>query len=1374
MNKTKIKNFAIGAREKLIADITYKAGLLGITDSGIAQELSQSTADLKFFDIGTKEYAEVKGKEIKQREALVKAIREKEDDCGKYKDAFEFVVEEVAYTWFNRMIAIRFMEVNDYLPSGIRVLSSENKAKLEPDFVTTPFETDLEFTQAEQDYIIELKDKNKLDELFRMLFIKQCNKLNEILPELFEKTDDYTELLLTISFTDKDGIVYKLTHDVDEDDFNVEKEGQIEIIGWMYQFYNSVPKDTVFANLKKNKKIRKEDIPAATQLFTPDWIVRYMVENSLGRLYIDKRKNEGVFGDGRGRDEVPWTEMEQQRIKNEQYIADEIGWKYYVPEAEQTIEVRDELDLIQLSKIQQSVDEIKVIDPCMGSGHILVYAFDVLMQIYDTMGYTARDAVHSIIENNIYGLDIDKRAAQLAYFALMMKARQYDRRFLGRNLQPNVYAIRESNGLDKYAIDYFCNGDSKLINAINSIITEMQDAKEYGSIIEVTPVDFEALYARFDEIKADINMSREVVLNELLPLVQVAEAMAQKYDVVCTNPPYMGGSGMDAKLSEYVKKNYPDSKSDMFAVFIEKCGKMTKENGYQAMITQHAWMFLSSYEKLRGKLMAQDIVNMAHLGARAFDEIGGEVVQTTSFVMQKNHFKNRKGTYCRLIEPTSQQGKEDMFLAGENLYKSDQSNFSKIPGSPIAYWVSENFLKDFEIGQNLGDIIPVKKGMDTGDNEYFLRYWFEVNRKKIDLFKGNEKWIPYDKGGNYRKWFGNNEYVLNWNIDGSELKNSKANLRSKQLYFKKSITWNALSSYNTCFRYSIYKGSFDSAGSSMFPNEKDMEYYLGIMNCKQTQYFLNIINPTLNYGAGSISQVPIIISDNYKLDIEKIVNANVLLSKLDWDSFETSWDFARHPLLSVRDDLAFGQFAEERRKNVSSRISECYKECKSQFEKRFLQLKSNEEELNRIFIDIYGLQEELTPEVEDRDVTVYRIFDSKEEIPESMGSSKYSLTKQDVVKDLISYAVGCMFGRYSLDVDGLAYAGGDFSSQWTEVSGQCYRNEVLSNYECSELSRFASVAKGDGLSSGNIQSCENAPDGGEILFRRSASQSRCINSQQYCRGTGSELKPRICPFSVYSNGLQGRSTDTVADMREAGVSNEKTDKTSSFVNGGSGENAVCSAKGTVNCPLITDHFGADADNCIPITDEEYFEDDIVGRFVKFIEVVYGKDTLEENLNFIADALGNKGKTSREVIRNYFLTDFIKDHIKKYQKRPIYWLFDSGKQNGFKALVYMHRWNEDTVGHLRVEYLHKIQRVYEKEIERMQEIIDNSKDNKEISAANKRKEKLQKQLKETKDYDAKIAHIALSRIDIDLDDGVKVNYDKVQTVDGKNMQILAKI
>ncbi|ERJ00593.1 MULTISPECIES: BREX-1 system adenine-specific DNA-methyltransferase PglX [Eubacteriales] len=1226
MNKTAIKNFAIWARNKLIADIQYRAGLMGITADGIKDPLPQSTGTMEFYDIGTSEPYAITGDAIPQRKKLVEVIRRKEKDSN-YATAYKYILEEVAYTWFNRLIAIRFMEINDYLPSHIRVLSSES-GKIEPDLVTTPFDAELTFTSAEEEAVLRLKTENKLDELFRLLFIKQCNALNAILPALFEKTSDYTELLLNLSVVDQEGVVYHLTHDIPEQDFDIthpdengEIQGQVEIIGWLYQYYNTEPKNAAFA---KNGKITKEEIPAVTQLFTPDWIVRYMVENSLGRIFIDKRKEQGVFADGRAPEEMTWDEIEKKRISNEEFIAEQMGWKYYLPEAAQTKEVRQQLEEIQKQSEYKDVRDIKVIDPCMGSGHILVYAFDVLMKMYENDGYSQRDAAQCILENNLYGLDIDERAAQLAYFAVMMKARQYDRRIFSRGIQPHVYAIAESNDIDAYTRDYFVNNDPTLKAALDSIMHDLRDAKEYGSILTVAPVDFAALFARAEEVQNDISLYRESALNTILPMIQVAEVLAQQYDVVVTNPPYMGSSNMDARLSEFVKKHYPDSKSDLFAVFIERCGQMTGKNHYQAMITQHAWMFLSSFEKLRAKLLLKDTVNMAHLGPRAFEEIGGEVVQTTSFVLRNSHIPDYKGTYCRLIEPTTQQGKEEMFLSGENRYTAQQSNFSKIPGSPVAYWVSKKIANLFTYP--LSDtVIALREGIHTGKNEMFLREWFEVsynlivfNASGFDDVDRQGRWVPYSKGGTARKWYGNNELVIGFDdIYRRKMSTMPGHVRpSQKLYFKEGATWSALSSGFFALRMQPAGHLFDSKGQVAI-GEKYKEI-MGLFNTKVYQQLADILMPTLDYKCGDVKKLPYCHVNNPRFS--NLVNKNIFLGRSDWDSYEISWDFKQHPLV-----------------RGTARLADAYTAWKSECEERFQQLKTNEEELNRIFIDIYGLQDELTPEVADKDVTVHRIFDTKEDVPKSMQGSNYVRTKRDEIVSLLSYAVGCIFGRYSLDVDGLAYAGGEW-------------------------------------------------DAGKY----------------------------------------------------------KT--------------------------FLPDH-----DDVIPITDEEYLEDDIISRLCDWLKAAYGADTLEENLDFIAEALGGKGNSSREIIRNYFFKDFFKDHCKTYQKRPIYWLFDSGKQNGFKALIYLHRYTPDTIGNLRVDYLHKMQRVYESEINRMQDMIDHSTNAREVAASTKRKEKLQKQLKECRDYDEMIAHLALSRIELDLDDGVKVNYEKIQTAsDGKKYAVLAKI
>lgn len=894
MNKTAIKNFAVWARRKLISEITYKAGLLGVTEKGAAEPLPQSTKDLQFFDIGTKTYAEVQGAEIAQRNALVAAIRDKAREVD-YKTAFQNVVEEAAYTWFNRMIAIRFMEINDYLPSRVRVLSSENPGKLEPDFVTTPFDTDLDFTPYERDRVLQFKDENKLDELFRALFIKQCNKLHEILPELFEATRDYTELLLTISFTDKDGVVYHLTHDIPESDFDIshtdedgKTPGQVEIIGWMYQYYNTEPKDEVFALLKKNVKITKERIPAATQLFTPDWIVRYMVENSLGRLWVEGHPNDAL----------------------------KAGWKYYLEEAEQELDVQAQLAKLREDYARLNPEDIKVIDPCMGSGHILVYAFDVLMQIYEAQGYTQRDAARLIVEKNLYGLDIDKRAYQLAYFAVMMKARQYNRRILNGEIKPHLYAIQDSNGINRNQLQFFgwSMGDverNKAVTQVEYLLDTFRDAKEYGSILSVDMLDWELLY-RFagtvdysDQISMD-ELNLEATKDALWTLVEQGAVLAQKYDVVVTNPPYMAVSNAGAKVNDYVKKNFPDSKADLFAVFIERCGQMAKKNGYQAMITQHAWMFLSSFEKLRAKLLAVDIVNMAHLGARAFEEIGGEVVQTTSFVIRKSHIADYKGEYCRLIEPTSQQWKEDMFLAGENRYAADQSNFSKIPGSPFAYMLSEKLFTTFR-NPHVDIISDSRCGMNTGDNDSFIRLWFEIDDNRFDsscqsveeFLKSGHRYAVYNKGGAYRKWYGNLDYVIKFDEQSyNTLLNQGNHLPSRQYYFMPCITWTDMSTKGVSFRYEPAGSVFDGCAATAFATqEKNIKYLLALLNSAYVAYIAPVLNPTLHFKLNDYAKIPLIVEDKQRSIISSCVDNCIKQSKEDWDSYETSWDFKRNPLV---------------------------------------------------------------------------------------------------------------------------------------------------------------------------------------------------------------------------------------------------------------------------------------------------------------------------------------------------------------------------------------------------------------------------------------------------------------------------------------------
>lgn len=1173
MNKTALKNFAIWARKKLISDITYSAGLLAVNENGIGEPLPQSRSDLQLFDIGTKDYAEVKGERISQRNSLVSAIRAKAEELDNYKVAFEYIVEEVAYTWFNRMIAIRFMEVNGYLP--IRVLSSES-GKHEPDIVTTPFDAGLEFTGEESGRIYELRDNNRLEELFRMLFIRECNHLHDILPELFEATNDYSELLLSLSYTDKDGVVFHLVNDISEDDFNIEKEGQVEIIGWMYQYYNTEPKDKVFAALKKNVKITKENIPAATQLFTPHWIVRYMVENSLGRLWIEGH---------------PDDDLRQ-------------CWEYYLDEAEQEPQVQAQLEEIRAGYREISPEDIRIIDPCMGSGHILVYAFDVLMQIYSAQGYSERDAAKLIVEKNLWGLDIDRRAYQLAYFAVMMKARQYNRRILTSGIKPNLFVIDDNRALTPDIIAYIANGDSKMAADLRSISNDLTNAREYGSIINVQPVDFNGLIERIgiisesDELNLIAMENKRIVCEKILPLVKQAQTLSQKYDVVCTNPPYMGGSGMNSVLSEYVKRCYSEAKSDLFAAIIIKCLEFTKQNGYSSLVTMQSWMFLSSFEEMRTKLLTLNtLTTLMHME----NMVMGIAFGTAVSVFRKGAVKGYKGTYNQIKLADIENAKPKSFpVAGNRFAQVSSDNFSKIPGMPVAYWVSEKFADVFKNEKLYKYSISPSQNV-TGNNDRFVRKFWELSNVKVG---GRDEWIFYAKGGGFRKWWGNLLDIVNWTPTARYIYqhgdgHHASQIINKDYWYRKGITWGLITSSIPSFRVMPEGATFDKGGSTIIVEREVYNYALGLLNSKVFLVVAKALNPTLNFQVKDICSLPLVISclDVINSTVDKCID----ISQVDWDSFETSWDFKTHPLL----------------KPVPL-ISESFAQWSDECEKRFTQLKSNEEELNRIFIDIYGLQDELTPEVEDKDVTVRRA----------------DLTRD--IKSLVSYAVGCMFGRYSLDVEGLAYAGGEWD--------------------------------------------------------------------------GSKYKTFI----------------------------------------------------------------PDPDNCIPVTDEEYFRDDIVVRFVDFIRTVYGADTLEENLTFIADALGTRGNTSRERIRNYFLNDFIKDHIKMYQKRPIYWMFDSGKQNGFRALVYMHRWNADTTGNVRVEYLHKLQRIYENEIRQAQDVAETG-SGREVSAAQKRIEKLTKQLKETHDFDEKIAHLALSRIDIDLDDGVKVNYEKVQTGDdGKKIEVLTKI
>lgn len=1164
MNKNAIKKFATEARRELISRVGQRALKYGISDKAVGNPNDDSVNGHL-----------LSSTEKKQRAALIGQIKEK---------GYDQVIEEVAYTWFNRFSALRFMEVNGYLPTRVRVFTDENNA-FKPQILTEAIHMELDGLDMEKVYAY--KDANDNDELYKYLLITQCNALNSVLPGMFQKIADYTELLFPDNLLREGSVIQQMIELIPEENW----KDAVQIIGWLYQYYNSEKKDDVFAALKKNIKITKENIPAATQLFTPDWIVRYMVENSLGRLWVEGHPND---------------ELKSQ-------------WKYYLEEAEQEPDVQAQLKSIREEYKALKPENILCIDPCSGSGHILAYMFDVLIQIYEAYGVDTRTAVASIVENNIYGLDIDDRAAQLAYFSVMMKACQYDKRFLRRKVQPHVYAIVESNHVDRYAVEYFCNGDEKLKEAMDTIITELHDAKEYGSIITVSNQDWDALYTRFDEIQNEsVTSMYSLASLELKRMVQVAETLANKYDTVITNPPYMSNKGMGRKFSEYVQKWYKDGKVDMYAVFILVCMNLTKRTGFQAMITQHSWMFLSSQKELRNDIYKTEIINMAHLGPRAFEEIGGEVVQTTAFVLRPKKIMKYKAMFSRLVEYTAQDDKMKAFLSKENQHCVKVDNIIEIPNAPLAYWLSDLAITILRDNETLDDIATTRAGMITGSNELFVRLWFEVSntKSKYDCVSrgaasaSRKVWFPYSKGGEYRKWYGNNDCVVDWENDGFRMRNRKdekgnipAHAFNLEYIFRENVCWNSLSSNRFSARYTEKGYLYDAGGSFASPDSGESKTLLGFLNSSVAFYYLSALNPTMNFQKGNVGNLPIIrVSGELKDRVQSLVEACIGLSTVDWDSFEYSWDFCTHPLVTYRSGAGYTDVPMDK---CQYRIADAFHTWESNTEAQFDLLKKNEEELNRIFINIYGLQDELTPEVEDKDITV----------------RKADLERD--IKSFISYAVGCMFGRYSLDVLGLAYAGGE----WDD--------------------------------------------------------------------------------SKYST------------------------------------------------------FGADKDNIIPISDDEYFEDDIVGRFVKFVGVVYGKETLQENLKFIADALGGNGQP-KEVIRNYFMNGFYTDHCKMYQKRPIYWLFDSGKKNGFKCLIYMHRYQPDTIARIRTDYVHEQQARYRTAIADLETHIANASTSEKVKI-NKQLKILNDQAIEIHEYEEKIHHLADQMVSIDLDDGVKKNYEIFKAV-----------
>lgn len=1164
MNKTAIKNYAVWARKDLIDRVKRKAYEYEVTDSN----LLDGTLDIVHGKPLNKD-------EKKQRQDLIHDVKEK---------GFDHVMEEVAYTWFNRFIALRFMEVNNYLPKRIRIFTNENN-EFKPQIIDEAMNIELEGLDKNEVY--ELLQSNNQSELYEKLLIAICNDMGNYLPGMFKKINDYRVLLFPDNLLNPGSVLDRLISDIEEDSFNVQKEGQVEIIGWFYQFYNTDLKAKVFAK-PKGTKIKKEEIAAATQLFTPDWIVRYMVENSLGRLWIEGHKNDILKS----------------------------NWKYYLDDAKQEEKVERKLQIIRDEYKNITPESIKLIDPCMGSGHILVYAFDVLIQIYESYGYSQRDAAKLIVKNNIFGLDIDKRAAQLTYFAIMMKGRQYDRRFLTRDIKPHVYDIPDIDIVDKNIIDKFGDCSDIARRVCDSFI----DGKEFGSLIspKVSLDELDKLEIKLDQIQLeDTDIFAQIALNIVEPLIDVVRILVQKYDISVTNPPYMAVSSAGIKLNEYIKKHYPSSKTDLFAVFIERCNEFIKKNRFQAMITMHSWMFLSSYTKLRENILNhEDIVSMIHLGARAFDGIGGEVVQTTSFVFKKTKI-NEIGSFIRLVHGYSELEKRDEFFNSNNLYYANGSLFSRIPSSPIIYWINQSILNLFDKGKIINDIADPRQGLATADNERFIRFWWEVNFNKIGFgFKNREsaaetnfKFFPYNKGGELRRWYGSNFYVVDWYKDGKNIKEDKlyklsigkcleSNSKPKnmQYYFRKGITWSLISTSRFGVRCFPEGMIFDVGSHCVFTDDKRFNYLAAYLNSDLAEMILNMLNPTMNFSSGIIGKLPVLDISNVP-QIDDLVERCISIAKKDWDENEYSWDFRKSPLVG----------------NNNGNLKEIYKNyiynCKNEEKK----LNEYEISLNKIIEQMYEVDHK----------SIVGALPKKEMIHQKD-------VKRDIT-DLISYSVGCMFGRYSLDVEGLAYAGGEWDS-----------------------------------------------------------------------------------------------------------SKYKT-------------------------------FIPDVDNIIPVNDDEYFEDDIVGRFIDFVKVVYGEDTLEENLEFIASALGGKG-TSREIIRNYFLNEFYKDHCKIYQKRPIYWMFDSGKKNGFKALIYMHRYSSDLIARLRTQYVFEQQSRYRNQIEMLQSQLNGELSSSERVKLNKKLKTLREQDEELRGYEEKVHHYAdlnREKLKIDLDDGVKVNYEKFK-------ELLAKI
>ncbi|MGN8712637.1 BREX-1 system adenine-specific DNA-methyltransferase PglX [Hornefia butyriciproducens] len=1136
MDKNAIKKYAVWARNELIARVTQKAEQYEITE----QKITEADADR----IGGRVLTAT---EKKQRQALIAKIN---------LDGFGQVMEEVAYTWFNRFTALRFMEVNNYLPSHTRVFTNE-AGEFKPQILADAIQLDLE--GLDMDKVFELKDANKTEELYKYLLITQCNTLSEILPGMFQKIEDYTELLLPDYLLRDGSIVEQMVSSIKEEDWT----DQVQIIGWLYQYYISEPKDKL---INAKKQYGSNDIPFVTQIFTSDWIVKYMVQNSLGRLWMSaKDKNLSDY-----------------------------GWEYYL-----NTDIKTKINSIDPK-------DLRIIDPCMGSGHIIAYVFDVLIQLYESYGYTQREASELILEYNIYGMDISDRAYQLAYFSIMMKARQYNRTILKKKIKPHLFYLENVAGFDRDLIEFITEGDAELVATLKYVAETSKNLGLYGSLIKTEHLGYQRLLDRIEEIRNAyfddlIRQSYQKRVEEVKNAVLICDTLCRQFDCVITNPPYIGNRLLPTDMRSFIEKNYKEYKSDIFSAFVARILEMCKSHGHIGMLTPYVWMFISTYEELRNLVLNNaEITSLVQLEYNAFE---AACVPVCSFTLRKEVGIKNAGEYVRLSEfrgPDIQGIKVKEAVLNPDCgfrYETNQNEYGLIPGTPVAYWVDEKVIDCFKKGERVDAFAYPKQGLATADNNRFLRLWHEVdiNRVGFDFSSGevaaesSYKWFPYNKGGGYKKWYGNNEYVINWQNDGAELRNFKGSvIRSPQYYFRKGISWCKITSSNFSMRYIPEGFLFDVAGCTLFASDDDLLYLLGFMNSSINSYILALISPTLNYEVGHVGSLPIIRSEKHKSEVETIVSECIALCKNDWDSYEMSWDFLKSPLVNG--------------KGLLEEIYSAYTERKKQ---DFRKLKKNEERLNEIFANIYGVEGVVETSVLDEDVII--------------GQADYCRD----MKNLISYSVGCMFGRYSLDRDGIVFAGGTWDS------------------------------------------------------------------------------------SKY----------------------------------------------------IT--FTPDKDAIIPICDDEYFEDDIVGRFVKFMRIAFGEEDLENNLAFVARALKYEG-TSRQILRQYFINDFYDDHCNVYTsrgagKRPIYWLFDSGKKNGFKCLVYMHRYRPDTIARIRTDYVHEQQSRYRTAIADLENRINGAGTSERVKL-NKQLSSLQAQATEIREYEEKIHHLADQMISIDLDDGVKHNYE----------------